>query len=279
MKISLSSLKYIVLIGAVATGVRSASAGVPLNTIQGEGGVAFNPLAYTAGQNKDPKDPAPGADFISKPQFGIWQVHLGDVNVDWTAIGGGFTLFDRIELSYSHEIAAPAAKNIYKSNFGAKVNLVPENAGDNKFVPAVSAGVLVKKTSDTAKGVNDSGQDYYLVATKLITQTPLPILVSGGALSTDSRVTGVFGYDDKRDIAGFGNLDVLPLANVAVGFEYEQGAKFDDFKNADYWDAHIAWFANKSLTLVAAYTDTGDSKSKSAVGLGNGYVLSAQYAF
>lgn len=279
MNIIVKGLKQVVVIGIVVAGIGRASAGVPLNSIQGEGGVAFNPLAYTAGQNKDAKDPAPGADFISKPQFGIWQVHLGDAKVDWTSIGSAVTLFDRVELSYSHEIAAPPAKNIYKENFGAKLNLVPENLGDNKLVPAISAGALYKTTSDTAEGVDDSGQDFYLVATKLITQTPLPVLISGGALSTDSRVTGVFGYDDKRDIVGFGNIDVLPLSYLAVGFEYEQGAKFDEFENADYWDVHVAWFANKNLTLVAAYTDTGDAKDKSPVGLGDGYVLSAQYAF
>ena len=66
---------------------------------------------------------------------------------------------------------------------------------------------------------------------------------------------------------------------MAVGFEYKQGADFGAFKNANYYDAHVAWFANKNLTLVAAYVNTGDVKSTSKVGLGDGFVLSAQYAF
>jgi uncharacterized membrane protein len=36
---------------------------------------------------------------------------------------------------------------------------------------------------------------------------------------------------------------------------------------------------NPNLTLVAAYVYTGDSKSTSKVGLGDGAVLSIQYAF
>ena len=93
------------------------------------------------------------------------------------------------------------------------------------------------------------------------------------------QVTGVFGYNDDYDTTVFGNIDVLPLPSVALGLEYKQGASFDSFKNADYWDAHVAWFGNKNLTLVLAYVNAGDEKSTSKVGLGDGVVLSTQYAF
>jgi hypothetical protein len=92
-------------------------------------------------------------------------------------------------------------------------------------------------------------------------------------------VTGVFGFDNDRDYTFFGNLDVIPLSKLAVGVEYKQGAKFDDFKNANYWDAHLAWFATNNLSLIAAYVNAGDEKSTSKVGLGDGFVLSAQNAF
>ena len=67
--------------------------------------------------------------------------------------------------------------------------------------------------------------------------------------------------------------------SFAAGFEYKQGAHFSDFKNADYWDAHVAWFASKNLTLIGAYVNAGDKNSSSKVGLGDGAVVSAQYAF
>lgn len=263
---------------AVAAGlVQGAWGGVPFVNIEGAGGAAFNPLAYPAGQNKpaDAKETAP----LSKPQFGVWYVSLGDVDVDWTSLGVAETLFERVEVSYSREVIAPTGKNIHKNNVGAKVLLVKENLGDNAWVPAVSAGAISKSTKDVAEGSDDSGQDYYVVATKLITQTPRPVLLSGGALSTDGQVTGVFGYNSDRDIAFFGNVDVLPLSNLATGFEYKQGAKFDGFKNADYWDAHAAWFASPNLTLIGAYVNAGNSTSKSKTGVGDGVVLSAQYAF
>lgn len=65
-----------------------------------------------------------------------------------------------------------------------------------------------------------------------------------------------------------------------MGAEYKQGARFENgFKNANYWDAHVAFFAGPNLTLIGAYVYTGSEKSVSRVGLGDGFVLSAQYAF
>ena len=253
----------------------SVQAGVPLNGLQGNGGVAFNPLAYPSGQNKEEKSESP----LSKPQFGTWYVNLSDVNVDWTAIGVSETIYDRLELSYGYEVVAPKGENIKKQDIGAKALLVPENAGGTAFVPAVSVGSIYKTTDNVAAGSDDSAFDFYGVATKLITQTPAPVLLSGGILSTKEQVTGVFGYNKDSDITFFGNIDVIPLSFLAVGFEYKQGARYTTFKNANYWDAHLAYFANKNLTLVAAYVNAGDYQSKTTTGLGDGVVLSAQYAF
>jgi hypothetical protein len=259
--------------------VYSAQAGVPLNSLQGNGGVAFNPLAYLSGQNQDTTTTNSWDDVLSKPQFGAWYVSLGDVNVDWTAVGASETLFNRLELSYGYEaVAQDGAATIHKKNIGAKLLLIPENAGGNSWVPAISVGTLYKST-DFSGAANDSAFDYYAVATKLITQLPRPVLVSGGVLSTKEQVTGVFGFNDKRDVTFFGNIDVLPTSNIALGLEYKQGAEFGNFKNANYWNAHVAWFANEHLTLVAAYVNAGDETSTSEVGLGNGIALSAQYAF
>ena len=55
---------------------RGAYGGVPLNNLQGAGGIAFNPLAYTAGLPWDGGDSTNAADgvslngIVSKPQIG-----------------------------------------------------------------------------------------------------------------------------------------------------------------------------------------------------------------
>lgn len=254
-----------------------ALAGVPFNNLEGVGGVAFNPLAYLAGA---PPEGGAASPLFSKAQFGVWHVNLNDSDVDWTAIGLAGNINKRIELSYGYESVAVAGlpENIHKNNIGAKVLILDENAFGSKAIPAVAVGAIYKHT--TLDGSDDnSGVDYYLVASKLITQLPRPLLLSGGLLSTQGRVTGILGFDDERKITGFANIDLLPLDNLAVGFEYKQGAEFDGFKNADYWNAHIGWLVNKNLSLIAAYADAGDRHATDNVGLGGGTVVSAQYQF
>jgi hypothetical protein len=127
--------------------------------------------------------------------------------------------------------------------------------------------------------LRSSGEDWYAVATKTITQLPLPVIVSGGVLSTQEYVTGVLGFSNKRKFTGFANIDVVLPHGFVVGYEFKQGARFSNVQNANYWDAHLAWIPNKNLTLIAAYTVTGDYTGSTRQGLGNGFVLSAQYAF
>jgi Protein of unknown function (DUF3034) len=263
--------------------VKPSYAGVPLNNLEGVGGIAFNPVAYTAGtefeKGENASDLSPGSVF-NKPQFGIWYVSLPHVSVDWTAIGVADTLFKRLEVSYGYEtVNQENASAKHKNNLGAKLLLLPENSFETKYVPAVSVGTVYKQTSHLGAGADDNDYDVYVVATKLITQLPRPVLLSGGVLSTKEKATGVFGFGDKRKETGFANIDVILPHDLALGFEYKQGAREPGFRNADYWDAHLAWLANKNLSLVLAYVDAGDYKSTSKVGLGDGVVLSAHYQF
>ena len=278
-------VKAALIVLAISSLGSLAYAGVPLTNTQGVGGIAFNPLAYPAGQaweqSEEEKSETLGLkNIFSKPQIGGWYVNLNKAKIDWTTVGVAETLFKRLELSYGHEtvsIAKVDTKHI--NNIGAKLLLLPENSFDTTYLPAISVGTIFKQTAKLGSSTKDSGEDIYLVATKLITKTPKPVLLSGGVLSSQGHVVGVLGYDKKRDTTGFFNIDVLPTSYLAVGFEYKQGAEFKSFKNADYWDAHLAWFVNKDLSLIAAYVNTGDINSSSKVGFADGIVLSSQYQF
>ncbi len=262
----------------------AAEAGVPLNGLQGNGGVAFNPLAYTAGT---PLEGEKGglSEWVSKPQAGVWYVNLDDADIDWYAAGTALTVARRLELSYGYGFvdAQNVDSSINTHNLGAKFKFLDENYGDTVWVPALAVGGLWKYTDTEAVdalGTDDNGFDAYLVATKLITQTPVPLLLSGGALYSDEVVNGVLGHGDY-DTVFFGNVDVLPAKNVAVGVEYKQGVDAGNgIQNSDYWNGHVAWFVTEKLTLVAAYVDTGDeTKGPSDLGVGSGVVFSAQCAF
>jgi hypothetical protein len=258
--------------------------GVPLNNLEGVGGIAFNPIAYPAGNpfeepNADTNEFS-FRDSFSRPQVGGWYVNLHESKIDWATFGIAETFFKRLELSYGYELISTSFQDIQKHNFGAKLLVLPENFNGWASAPAVSVGTVFKHTTfDTPAGADSTGFDFYVVATKLIKSTPKPVLLSGGFLSTKGRTLGVLGFDRHRDEVLFGNIDVIPLKNLAVGFEYRQGARFGTWKDADYWETHLAWFVNKRLSVVAAYVNTGNAKSSSKVGLGDGVVCSIHYAF
>ncbi len=281
----------IVVLGTIAALADALFAGVPLNNLQGTGGIAFNPLAYTAGLPWEYGATTNFNEFVSAPQFGAWYVNLNDADINWYAGSAALTVANRLELSYGYGYINAhkyGDKSIETHNVGAKLRLLDENAFDTVWVPAVAVGAVWKYTDSRtvdALGLDDNGFDYYAVASKLITQTPVPVLLSAGLLYTDEVVNGVVGHN-HYGLAAFGNIDVLPAENVAVGLEYKQGADVGDgIRNHDYWDGHVAWFVTKKLTLVAAFAETGDKDkfyrrgSTKNLGVGSGLVLSAQYQF
>ena len=281
--------------------------GVPLNNLQGTGGIAFNPLAYTAGLPWDGDD---GGDTtnavehsalngkVSRPQVGAWYVNLNDASINWWAGSAAITFADRVEFSAGYGFINAhkyGDKSINTYNVGAKVRFLDENAFDTSWVPALAVGGVWKYTDSRtvdAFHLDNSGFDGYIVASKLITQTPVPVLLSAGLLLSDEVVNGVVGHNDY-DVVAFGNIDVLPAENVAIGLEYKQGVNAGDtratggnsIRNHDYWDAHVAWFVTKKLSLVAAFTETGDKDkfyrrgSVKDLGVGSGAVFSIQYQF
>jgi len=262
----------------------SAQAGVPFINLEGVGGVAFNPLAYPAvtAPKKGEDGLKIGPVDIGKPRIGVWYVNLNDSDIDWFTGGIAETFGNRLEVSYGYESVAVGAvgRNTHKNNVGAKVLLLEENSFGTKFIPAVSVGTIYKNTSlKTGPKVTQDGLDYYVVATKLIPELPKPVLLSAGVLSTSGQVNGILGFNEQRKQTFFGNIDILPLPNIAIGFEFKQGALFKTFKNANYFNAHVGWFVNPNLTLIAAYAHAGDTDSKTRAALSDGPVISIQYEF
>lgn len=285
------SLVRTLLISAATLGAVAAQAGVPLNNLQGTGGIAFNPLAYTAGLPWEGSSTSNLNEIVSKPQVGGWYVNLGDAGINWWAASAALTVAQRLELSYGYGFVDAhryGDGSINTHNIGAKLRILDENAFDTAWIPAIAIGGVWKHTdSDTVKalGLRDNGVDGYVVASKLITQTSVPVLLSAGLLVSDEVVNGVVGHN-KYGVAGFGNIDILPAENIAIGLEYKQGVNVgDDIRNHDYYDVHVAWFVTKNLTLVAAFAETGNKDhfyrngNTKKLGVGSGAVFSIQYQF
>lgn len=260
--------------------VGTVHGGIPLNSLDGTGGIAFNPLAYTSGLKIE------DVEWITKPQIGAWYVKLSETNIEWSSYSISLSVANRVELSYAFNLVNAkdyGDNNIEAHTIGLKVRLLDENGFDTNWLPAVSIGAKFRHTDSNTTdifGLDDHGFSYYLVATKLITQLPLPVLLSAGLQLSDEVVYGVVGH--KHYGTGFfANIDVLPSENVAIGVEYRQGINVGNgIKNADYWNGHVAWFVTKQLTLVGAYVNTGNKdKGFDPLGVGDGFVLSAQYQF
>ena len=268
------------LAGVALASVGTVFGGVPLNSLDGAGGIAFNPLAYTSGLKLDDNG------WITKPQLGAWYVKLQDSNIEWSSYSLSLSVLERVELSYAFNLVNAkdyGDNNVEANTLGVKVNLLSENSFESNWVPAISVGAKYRHTDSNTTDLfelDHSGFSYYIVATKLITQLPYPVLVSAGVQRSDEVVYGVVGHN-HYGTGLFANIDVLPSENVAVGVEFQQGIKVGDgIENADYWNGHVAWFVTKQLTLVGAYVNTGDKdKGFGELGVGDGFVLSAQYQF
>lgn len=282
-----NSLIVAALIGTTFT----TFAGVPLNNLQGTGGIAFNPLAYTAGRTWEEGGTNTLDKIVSKPQVGSWYANLTDADIHWFALGTAVTVLERVEISggyggiNAHEYGD---RSINTYNVGAKFRFLDENVFDTAWVPALAVGGVYKYTDSKtvdALGLDHDGFDGYIVASKLVKETPIPVLLSVGGLLSDEVVNGVVGHNDYG-AAVFGNIDIIPVKEVAIGFEYKQGVDVGDgITNHDYYDAHVAWFVTDALTLVGAYAYTGDKDkfyrkgSTKDLGVGGGFVLSVQYQF
>lgn len=285
------NITKIVLITGFAISALSGQGGVPLNNLQGTGGIAFNPLAYTAGRQWEGGESNVVNKIVSKPQVGGWYVTLPDADINWFAAGTAFTVFERLEVSAGYggiNAHKYGDRSINTYNVGAKLRFLDENAFDTSWVPALAVGAVYKYTDSKtvdALGLDNDGFDGYVVASKLVTQTPIPVLLSVGGLLSDEVVNGVVGHNDYG-AAAFANIDLIPVKEVAIGFEYKQGVHVGDgISNHDYFDGHVAWFVTDALTLVGAYAYTGNKDkfyrhgSTKDLGVGGGFVLSVQYQF
>jgi hypothetical protein len=163
---------------------------------EGQTGVFVTPLAYTAASPKD---------NVGKPVVAYHYLDAGDV------LGGFHTasvtegLFGRAEFGYTRTFHQPGSTTglspLWDGGFNivhGKVNLVGENAGKNKWLPAISAGFVARTQDHHVSGVlgnrDYSNADFYLVATKTVTQIkPLPLVLNLGYKATNASVFGLAG--------------------------------------------------------------------------------------
>jgi hypothetical protein len=193
---------------------------------EGQTGALVTPFAYTS-----PSE----AKSVGHPQISFHYLNTGEVIGNDFQISATIGLFKIVEVGYTRALSSegsdPNFSPLFAGGFNifhGKVNLVPENAGKTKFIPAISVGFVARTqvprvygdTTTPKTSVNDG--DIYLVGTKTITQVKdLPIVLNAGVKGTDAVIMAIAG--NAGDVNG--NATWVARAFGAVGFVLPGPAK------------------------------------------------------
>lgn len=185
---------------------------------------------------------------------------------------------DRIELSLAQQKfrGTGAALNhvvIRQDIFGVKVKLFGDAVYEQDSpLPQVAVGVMVKHnngldglagvTSVTQLGAaSDHGIDYYVSATKILLDQSL--LLNGTLRATKANQLGILGFGGDLHDRYQPMLEVsaayLINRRLVAGIEYRMKPRnltLDQEK--DFYDAFIAYFPTKNISVTAAYAVLGD---------------------
>jgi len=193
---------------------------------EGQTGAFVTPFAYTS---------ASPADNFGLPSVSFHYLNGGTVLGNFYEISGTIGFLSRVEVGYSRALSSlgsnPTLSPAFQGGFNifhGKVNFLPENEGKHNYIPAISAGFVartqVRRVGGVISGKDTTNGDFYLVATKTITQIKeLPIVANVGFKVTDASLLGIAGNAPDWQGGAFGALAfVLPgpaKSKVVVGSE------------------------------------------------------------
>lgn len=248
-------------------GKLTATGGV--SQVEGAGGGGLTPWALITG-------------YGSRDSYGA-NVHYTKVKTQDYALdsyGVAVGLADRVELSLAKQVfegsLAPLdSLRIKQDIVGIKVKVAGDAVYDqDRVLPQIAVGAMYKRNSGIgglgALGVtsvkqlgakDDHGIDYYVSATKIILDQSL--LLNATLRATRANQMGILGFGGDKNDSYKAMLEVsaayLVSRTVVVGAEYRMKPRNLGVDNEkDYYDAFVAWFPTKNLSLTAAYVALGD---------------------
>jgi hypothetical protein len=201
-------VRYSIHVIAVATSIFVLTLSLQAQNIgwEGETGVFVTPLAYTAAS------PARG---LGRPLVAFHFLNGGEVLGDFYSVSGTVGAFSRVEFGYTRSLHSlggdPNFSHLWNNGFNivhGKVNFVSENAGKTAWIPALSVGFIarsqVRNVGGAIQGKDTTNGDIYFVASKTITQTGVPIILSGGVRGTNAQLWGLGGNAPEWSAQAFG---------------------------------------------------------------------------
>jgi hypothetical protein len=184
-------------------------------------------------------------------------------------------------------------------NVNARLQILKEGEFDQKWLPAVTAGLHYKNNdgireinSDLGGALNNAGitrhdgEDVTLYASKLFTQLPRPVLVELGGRATKAVWNGLGGFTETYSYLFEGNVVAFVRNNLALAAEYRQqpnnytpiaaGGQTLIGKSGDWWTLDAAYVVNKHLTLAVGYGHFGQVLNHVADGV---WGITSKYEF
>lgn len=248
-------------------GKLTATGGV--SQVEGAGGGGLTPWALIGG-------------YGSRDSWGAnahyTRVSTQDYSLDSYGVAVG--MFDRVELSLATQdfrgsLAPLNDLRIKQDIVGLKVKLIGDAVYDqDSALPQVAVGVMAKRnkgigglgalgvTKVTQLGAkDDSGVDYYVAATKILLDQSL--LLNATVRATKANQMGLLGFGGDKGDSYQAKLEVsaayMISRKLVAGLEYRMKPRNLSVDNEKaYYDAFIAWFPSKHVSLTAAYAVLGD---------------------
>jgi len=271
------------------TGTTTATkpAPIPLQTIDGTGGLVVTESAYIV-------NPPRNGEPVGRGAVGANYVYMGH-SMDIIPVTVTWSPCKFVEFGYGWEhmslgdlpskLSVPT-RSVELHNAHLRLQLVQENGWGQKWLPAITFGVhyryndgitqLNKETgyalSNVAHVSNDNDVDFSLVASKLITQLGRPILIEAGGRETKAVWDGFGGFTNKYNLEFEGNIAVLVTDNLILGAEYKQQPR--DYspigslytKEDDWFTLDAAYIINSNWTVAVAYLHMGNVLNHQANG-------------
>ncbi len=144
----------------------------------------------------------------------------------------------------------------------------------DRAMPQLALGLMVKQNQDVgglgALGITsvkqlgakqDHGFDVYLSATKLLLDQSL--LLNGTLRASKANQMGLLGFGgdkhDRYELLAEGSVAWLINRQWVAGLEYRMKPRNLSVDNEkDYFDAFVAWFPSKHVSVTAAWVSLGD---------------------
>ena len=269
---------------------------LPLHQIEGNGGIFSTLSAYLV---NPPRDGEP----VGRPAAGFSFVDLG-YGRELYALTATETPWKRLELGFGYEnfnlgdlpqdILHQTGLNVSDQtvsmfNANARLQILKENEFDQKWIPALTFGAHYKY-NDTIHNVDhdlhgtlssigirdNSGVDFTLYASKLLTFLPRPVLLEAGGRATKGVWTGLAGFTEDYSYLFEGNIGVFVTDNLILAAEYRQmpnnykpiviNGETLVGKSSDWWTIDAAYIINKHWTVALGYGHFGQVLNHQANG-------------